>query len=118
MGLKRDSHESRFLFRENKSDLHFRIRKAITTNQMRAFKQIKCCHLFSSPLPVSKRDRSKKMSEKKVYKTMLAGREIVVEIGEMAKQASGAALVRYGDTVVLSTAVGDEIGRASCRERV
>ncbi len=39
---------------------------------------------------------------------MLAGREIVVEIGEMAKQASGAALVRYGDTVVLSTAVGDE----------
>ncbi len=48
------------------------------------------------------------MSEKKVYKTMLAGREIVVEIGEMAKQASGAALVRYGDTVVLSTAVGDE----------
>lgn len=108
MGLKRDSHESRFLFRENKSDLHFRIRKAITTNQMRAFKRIKYWHLFSSPLPVSKRDRSNKMSEKKVYKTMLAGREIVVEIGEMAKQASGAALVRYGDTVVLSTAVGDE----------
>ena len=69
----------------------------------------KCCHLFSSPLPVSKRrDRSKSMSEKKVYTTELAGREIVVEIGEMAKQASGAALVRYGDTVVLSTAVGDE----------
>ena len=48
------------------------------------------------------------MSEKKVYTTELAGREIVVEIGEMAKQASGAALIRYGDTVVLSTAVGDE----------
>ncbi len=48
------------------------------------------------------------MSEKKVYTTELAGREIVVEIGEMAKQASGAALIRYGDTVVLSTAVGEE----------
>ncbi len=48
------------------------------------------------------------MSEKKVYRSELAGREIVVEIGEMAKQASGAALIRYGDTVVLSTAVGEE----------
>ena len=37
MNLKRDSYESRFLFRKNKSDLHLRIRKAITTNQMRAF---------------------------------------------------------------------------------
>lgn len=48
------------------------------------------------------------MSEKKVYKMQLAGRELVVEIGQMAKQASGAALVRYGETVVLSTVVGGE----------
>lgn len=48
------------------------------------------------------------MSEKKIYKTELAGREIVIEIGQLAKQASGAALIRYGDTVVLSTAVGSE----------
>ena len=48
------------------------------------------------------------MSEKKVYTTELAGRELTVEIGQMAKQASGAALIRYEDTVVLSTAVGSE----------
>ena len=48
------------------------------------------------------------MSEKKVYKTMVAGRELTVEIGQVAKQASAAALLRYGDTVVLSTVVGSE----------
>jgi len=37
------------------------------------------------------------------------GRELVVETGEMAKQAAGAALVRYNDTAVLSVcAVGKE----------
>ena len=40
--------------------------------------------------------------EEKVYKYDFRGREIVVEIGKMAKQASSACLVRYGDTVVLS----------------
>ena len=38
----------------------------------------------------------------KVFKYDFRGREIVVEIGKMAKQASSACLVRYGDTVVLS----------------
>ena len=33
------------------------------------------------------------------------GRKIVVETGEMAKQADGSVLVRYNDTVILSTAV-------------
>ena len=41
--------------------------------------------------------------EKKVFKTKFRGRELVVEVGELAKQAHGAVLVRYGDTVVLST---------------
>ena len=48
------------------------------------------------------------MSEKKIFKTEIAGREITVETGHMAKQASGAALIRYGETVVLSTVVGKE----------
>ena len=48
------------------------------------------------------------MSEKKVFKTQVAGRELVVEIGQVAKQASAAALLRYGETVVLSTVVGSE----------
>ncbi len=42
---------------------------------------------------------------KKVYELNFRGRNITVEIGEMAKQANGACLVRYGDTVILSTAV-------------
>ena len=42
---------------------------------------------------------------KKVFNFNFRGREIVVEHGEMAKQAHGAVLVRYGDTVILSTAV-------------
>lgn len=33
-----------------------------------------------------------------------AGSKVTVEIGKLAKQANGAVLVRYGDTVVLSTA--------------
>lgn len=36
---------------------------------------------------------------------MILGKKIVVETGELAKQANGAVLVRYEDTVILSTAV-------------
>ena len=43
--------------------------------------------------------------EKKEFKMNFRGRELVVEHGEVAKQAHGAVLVRYGDTVILSTAV-------------
>ncbi len=42
---------------------------------------------------------------KKEFELDFRGRKIIVEHGEMAKQATGAVLVRYGDTVVLSTAV-------------
>ncbi len=42
---------------------------------------------------------------KKVFEFDFHGKKIVVENGEMAKQANGAVLVRYGDTVVLSTVV-------------
>lgn len=40
---------------------------------------------------------------KKTFQTEWAGRPLIVEYGEVAKQANGAVLVRYGDTVVLST---------------
>lgn len=43
--------------------------------------------------------------DKKVFELDFYGRKIVVEHGQVAKQADGAVLVRYGDTVVLSTAV-------------
>ena len=42
---------------------------------------------------------------KKTFELDFYGRKIIVENGEVAKQADGAVLVRYGDTVVLSTVV-------------
>ena len=42
---------------------------------------------------------------KKIFELDFRGRKIIVENGELAKQAHGAVLVRYGDTVILSTAV-------------
>ncbi len=47
---------------------------------------------------------------KKVFKLDFLGRDLVVEVGELAKQTDGAVLVRYGDTVVLSVCVmGKEV---------
>lgn len=44
------------------------------------------------------------MQEKK-WSLSIGGRELVIETGTLAKQASGAVTARYGDTVVLATAV-------------
>ena len=44
----------------------------------------------------------------KQFSMELAGRTLTVEIGKVAAQANGAALMRYGDTVVLSTATASE----------
>jgi polyribonucleotide nucleotidyltransferase len=46
--------------------------------------------------------------EKQVFSIDVAGRTFTVEIGELAKQANGAALIHYGDTTVLSTATGSK----------
>ncbi|MCW6682960.1 polyribonucleotide nucleotidyltransferase [Aerococcaceae bacterium NML160702] len=48
------------------------------------------------------------MTNKHVFETTLAGRPLSVEIGELAKQANGAVLVRYGDTAVLSAVVASK----------
>ena len=45
------------------------------------------------------------------FEIELGGRNIIVEHGKMAKQANGAALVRYGDTVVLVTATASSTPR-------
>ncbi|WP_066173128.1 polyribonucleotide nucleotidyltransferase [Bacillus marinisedimentorum] len=37
-----------------------------------------------------------------------AGRELTVEVGQLAKQANGAVMVRYGETAVLSTATASK----------
>ena len=43
--------------------------------------------------------------EKKIFEMDFRGRKLVVEHGEVAKQAHGSVVVRYGDTVILSTVV-------------
>ncbi len=45
------------------------------------------------------------MEEKKVFKLNFRGRNLIVEIGELAKQANAACLVRYEDTAILSACV-------------
>ena len=42
---------------------------------------------------------------KKTFEMNFAGRKLVIETGQVAKQADASILVRYGDTVVLSTVV-------------
>src|SRR5699024_7333867 len=56
------------------------------------------------------KERKQIMNEqtKQVFETEWGGRPLIIEYGEMAKQASGSVLVRYGDTVVLSTATGSK----------
>ena len=45
---------------------------------------------------------------KQIFSMDWAGRQLTVEVGQLAKQASGAALIRYGDTAVLCTAVASK----------
>ncbi|PAE21436.1 polyribonucleotide nucleotidyltransferase [Bacillus sp. 7504-2] len=46
--------------------------------------------------------------EKQIFSIEWAGRPLTVEIGQLAKQANGSALIRYGDTAVLSTATASK----------
>jgi polyribonucleotide nucleotidyltransferase len=48
--------------------------------------------------------KRKEVKMKKVYEYEFLGKKLVIETGELAKQAGGAVLVRYEDTVILSTA--------------
>ena len=41
----------------------------------------------------------------KVFSTEFAGKPLVVKLGKLAQQASGSALVQYGETSTLATAV-------------
>ena len=43
--------------------------------------------------------------------TEIGGRRVILETGLMAKQANGAVVARYGDTVVLATAVASKVER-------
>jgi len=45
------------------------------------------------------------------YETIIGGRTLSLETGQLAEQADGAVLARYGDTVVLATAVASDTPR-------
>ncbi len=47
----------------------------------------------------------------RTFKREIAGRELVIETGKLAKQAHGSCTVRYGDSVILATAVQNSSGR-------
>ncbi|MGG3451289.1 polyribonucleotide nucleotidyltransferase [Domibacillus aminovorans] len=49
---------------------------------------------------------------KQTFSIEWAGRELTVEVGQIAKQANGSALIRYGDTVVLSSATASKEPKA------
>ncbi len=49
-------------------------------------------------------------AEPRVYREQveISGRQLIIETGELAKQSDGSAVVTYGDTVVLATAVAQK----------
>ena len=48
----------------------------------------------------------------KSFSMELAGRTLTVDIGRVCAQANGAALIKYGETTVLSTVVASDKPRA------
>ena len=54
------------------------------------------------------------MSERQIHSVSMeiAGRTLTLEAGRFAEQANGAVVVRYGDTMLLATAVASKEPRA------
>ena len=50
---------------------------------------------------------------KQVFQTTFAGRELIVETGQVAKQANGSVVVRYGESTVLTAAYKDQDTKAT-----
>src|SRR5450756_1076378 len=65
--------------------------------------------------PNSNEEKTEGNSHMKAIKKsfQFGGKRLILETGLMAKQAGGAVVVRYGDTVVLSTAVYSKVERAN-----
>ena len=51
---------------------------------------------------------------KKIYSIDWAGRNLTVELGQLAKQANGSVMVRYGDTAILSAVTASKEAK-ECR---
>ncbi len=60
-------------------------------------------------------NRTEDLVSKKImfrtFSTKLAGRDLTIEVGKMAQLANGAVLVRYGETVVMSTVTASKTPR-------
>src|SRR2546430_13176954 len=58
--------------------------------------------------PASSKRRRTKMTVKKYLKESIrvGDRDLSVEVGQVAKQADGSCVIRYGDTMALCAAVG------------
>ncbi len=64
-----------------------------------------CCTFYISLLTPDKLyKRKEETTIVRKFETEIAGRPLIIETGQVAKQANGAAVVRYGDTVILVTA--------------
>src|SRR5690606_7246576 len=50
--------------------------------------------------------------QKQTFSMDWAGRNLTVEVGQLAKQANGAVLIRYGETAVLCTATASKEAKA------
>lgn len=55
--------------------------------------------------PVGQRAAGERIMALRQFSTEFAGRTLSIETGKLAQQADGSCLIRYGDTVVLATAV-------------
>ena len=52
------------------------------------------------------------MFDKKVFEMEIGGRTLKLETGKIARQADGAVLISYGETVLLATVVGAKEARS------
>ena len=64
--------------------------------------------MYFSVVSVQPAGEEKENSMFKKFEMELAGRTLRVDVGRVAAQANGAALMHYGETVVLSTATASE----------
>src|SRR5262252_7300668 len=66
------------------------------------------CQTGRRPAAIRRRERRKnRMFNTHRQEIEWGGRKLVLETGRMARQADGAVLATYGETVVLATAVGE-----------
>ena len=81
------------------------VEKAETTEKDICGQKV-CFSVVSERLVECEKKKEKNMFKK--FEMELAGRTLRVDVGRVAAQANGAALMHYGETVVLSTATASE----------